>query len=132
MNSDIKNFIIRLVVLSGILLIAGVIIFTCLLPGNYFTALPFTLLLFIIVTASVHIYQIILIRKNIAVFARSSMVTTMLKLAIYSLFTLTFLFLYRENAIPFVITVFLLYLIFTLFEVSELTRLNRRISQKGN
>ncbi len=127
MNSDIRKFLIRLIVLSVVLFFAGWIVFKFILKDYYLKAFPFMILMFFVVTAATHIYQIILINKNFARFTRSNMLATTFKLLVYSVFSIAFLFFNSGKAIPFIVLLFILYLIYTVFEVLELTRLNRRI-----
>ncbi len=131
MNSDIRRFLFRLIALTCLLFLTSMIIFRFILKDYYLPVFPYMMLLFFIVTAITHIYQIVLIKKNIAKFARSNMLSTTFKLLIYSGFSIIYLAINSEKAIPFIIFLFLLYLIYTIFEVIELTTLNRQINKKN-
>jgi hypothetical protein len=130
MNSDIRLFLFRLTFLSLTLFFIGWVIFSFFLKRFYLPVFPYTLGLFYITTAVLHIYQISLIKKNFSGFARSNMLSTTLKLIIYSVFTLIYLAFNRDQAIPFVFILFCLYIVFAVFEVIEMTRLNRRLFKK--
>jgi hypothetical protein len=121
-----KNFLIKILGVSALLVVLGWLVFWLFLPGYYIPVLPFMLLFFLIITLLVHAYQLKLIRKDIARFTRSNMVITFLKLVVYSVFAIVYLAIDRTNALVFVVCLMLIYLVFSFVEVSEITRVIRR------
>ena len=117
-----KIFIIKLTAVSfGLALIAW-LVFSMFLPEYYIPTLPFLLLFFYLTTICIHAYQLSLKKKDIGKFARSNMLITFFKLILYSVVTVIYIAIDKENAIPFVVCLMLLYLIFTFIEVSESTK----------
>lgn len=125
-----KQFIIRLLVVTVIITLIGVLAFSLFLTEYYLPILPFLLLFFFVITISIHAYQLALVKKDIGKFARSNMLITFLKLIIYSTIAVVYIAIDSENALVFVICLMALYLIYTFFEVSEITRSSKKIQKK--
>lgn len=121
-----KSFIAKLTGITLAIALIGWLIFTLLLPGYYLPVMPFLLLFFYVVTIGVHAYQLNLAKKDMGKFTRSNMLVTFFKLILYSTVAIIYIALDKENAIPFVVCLMLLYLIYTFIEVAELTRLSRK------
>ncbi|HKJ78945.1 MAG TPA: hypothetical protein VKA10_05395, partial [Prolixibacteraceae bacterium] len=100
--------------------------FSFFIPEYYLPVMPYTLLFFMVVALGVHAWQLRLARKNFAKFAQFSMLITFFKLVIYSVFGVIYIANNRENAVPFVISLMILYLVFTVIEVAELARVTRK------
>ncbi len=120
-----KSFIIKLTAITLGLALVSWLVFSMLLPEYYLPVLPFLLLFFYITTICIHAYQLSLKKKDIGKFARSNMLITFFKLIVYSLVAVIYIALDKENALPFVICLMLLYLVFTFIEVSESTKTAR-------
>lgn len=120
-----KNFIVKLTVITLGIALIGWFVFSMLLPEYYLPALPFLLLFLYAATISIHAYQVSLAKKDIGKFARSNMLITFFKLILYSVVTIVYIIFDKENAIPFVVCLMLLYLVFTFVEVSESTKMVR-------
>lgn len=120
-----KSFIIKLTAISVGLALVGWLVFSLFFPEYYLPALPFLLLFFYLVTIIIHAYQLSLAKKDIGKFARSNMLITFFKLILYSIVVVIYIALDKENAIPFVICLMLLYLIFTFIEAAESSKIAR-------
>ncbi len=121
-----KQFLLKIIGISVILALSGWLVFTFFIPEYYIQILPFMLLFFLIVTILVHAWQVKMAKKDIAKFTRSNMVLTFVKLIIYSIFAIAYIAVKPENALIFVIILFLLYLVFTFFEVVELNKISSK------
>lgn len=121
-----KSFIVKLTGITLAIALIGWLVFTLLLPEHYLPVMPFLLLFFYTVTIGVHAYQLNLAKKDMGKFTRSNMLVTFFKLILYSTATIIYIVFDKENAIPFVVCLMLLYLIYTFIEVAELTRLSRK------
>jgi len=121
-----KQFIVKILGVSVALALIGWLAFSLFIPEYYLPVLPFMLLFFLIVTISVHAYQLKLAKKDIARFARSNMLITFFKLMVYSVFAFIYIANNKENALVFVVCLMALYLIFSFIEVSEITRIARK------
>lgn len=120
-----KGFIAKLVAITIVIALVGIIVFSLFLPEFYLPVMPFLLLFFFVVTIIIHLYQLRLAKKNFASFARSNMLITFIKLVLYSTVSIIYLAFDSANAIPFVICLMLLYLIYTFLEVAEITRISK-------
>ena len=130
MNTDLKRFLLKLTGITLIIVVVAWIIFTYLLPQYYLSIFPATLLFFYLFTLGIHTYQLRLAKKDIGKFTRSNMIMTFLKLVVYSVFTIIYVANNKENAIPFVIGVMLLYIVFTSLEVTDLMQIVKDARKK--
>ena len=121
-----KKFITKLTIIALALALIGGLVFAMLLPQYYLPVLPFLLLFFYFATIGVHAYQVKLAKKDLGKFTRSSMLISFFKMIVYSIVAIIYIAIDKENAIPFVICLMLIYLIFTFVEVSETTRISRK------
>lgn len=121
-----KNFILKILGVTAILALAGWLVFTLFIPEYYLPVLPYALLFFMVVTVLIHAWQLNMARKDVAKFTRFSMLVTFFKLVIYSVFAVVYIANNPENAIPFVISLMVLYLVYTFFEVLELTKVSQK------
>ena len=126
MNTYLKRFIVKTVVLSAAIAFIAWLVFSLFIPQHYLPVFPFLLVFFLIVAIAVHAYQLRLARTDMAKFTRSNMLVTFFKLVVYSVFAVIYLANDSENALAFVIALFFLYLVFSFVEVSEITRIARR------
>lgn len=126
MNTDLKRFIAKTVVLSAVIALIGWLAFSLFIPQYYLPIFPYLLIFFLVVAISVHAYQLMLARKDMGKFTRSNMLVTFFKLVIYSIFAVVYIANDSENALAFVVALFFLYLIFSFVEVSEITRISKR------
>lgn len=95
------------------------------LPGSYYTQVfPVLLLFFLSVSLTVHYLLIKAIRKRPAKFINQFMLTTFLKLMFYIVVMVVYALLNRDDAIPFIVTYFILYLFYTGFELISILRYN--------
>ncbi|WP_167604619.1 hypothetical protein [Maribellus sediminis] len=120
-----KSFIAKLTLLTLAIVLVGWLVFAMFLPEYYLPVFPFLLAFFYLVTIGIHAYQLNVAKKDIGKFARSNMLTTFIKLMMYSIIAVVYIAIDRENAVAFVIVLMALYLIFTFFEVSSLTRITK-------
>lgn len=124
-QKDMKSFIVKLTVLTLAVALIGWLVFSMFLPEYYLPVFPYLLAFFFIVTLSVHTYQLKLAKKDIGKFTRSNMLVTFFKLILYSVFAVVYIANDRENALTFVIALFLIYLVFSFIEVAEMSRISR-------
>lgn len=124
-NLKMKSFLVKLTAITLGLALISWLVFSLFLPKYYLPVLPFLLLFFYVTTVCIHVYQLSLAKKDIGKFARSNMLITFFKLILYSIVAVVYIALEKENAIPFVVCLMLLYLIFTFVEVSETSKIVR-------
>jgi hypothetical protein len=121
-----KNFVIKTTAVSLGLALMGWLVFTLALPEYYLPVLPFLLVLFYLVTIAIHAYQLKVLKKDIAKFTRFNMLATLFKLLLYSVVAVVYIAIDSSNALPFVVSLMILYVIFSFIEVKELTKLTRK------
>lgn len=124
-QKDMKSFIAKLTVLTLAVALIGWLVFSLFLPEYYLPIFPYLLAFFFVVTLSVHAYQLKLAKKDLGKFTRSNMLVTFFKLILYSVFAVVYIANDRENALTFVIALFLIYLVFSFIEVAEMSRISR-------
>ena len=120
-----KQFILKVLLITIVLAIGGGIIFSLFLPQYYVPVLPFLLLFFAATTILIYAYQLKMAKKNMAKFASSNMLLSFSKLFLYSLVAIIYFILDTENAIVFVICLMLFYLVFTTFEVVSVLKITK-------
>lgn len=125
-----KHFIKGIAIISLLLTLTGWLIFSQFIPGYYLPVLPFLLVFFIVISISVHAFQLQQANNNMAKFARNNMLVTFLKLILYSAVAVIYFVFDSKNAKIFFICFMLFYLIFTVFEVTSLIRVTSANKRK--
>lgn len=115
-----KNYLIKLLVFTAVLAVAGILMFTIVVPQFYLPVFPWVLLFFALSSAGIHAYQIHMAKSDMGKFTRGNMIVTFTKLLIYSAFAIIYFAVDTENAKVFVAVFLLLYLVFAVFEVISL------------
>lgn len=121
-----KQFIVKVLGISTVLALIGWVVFALLIPAYYLPVLPLMLLFFLIVTILVHAWQVKILKTSVSKFARNNMLITFLKLVIYSVFAIVYIATNPENALIFVVNLFILYAVFTILEVSETSKMSAK------
>ncbi len=125
-----KQFISGIAIISLLLTLIGWLIFSQFIPGYYLPVLPFLLVFFIVISISVHAFQLQQANNNMAKFARNNMLVTFFKLILYSVVAVIYFAFDSKNASVFFICFMLFYLIFTVFEVTSLVRVTSANKKK--
>lgn len=132
MKSAYLQFLKRILVFSVAFAIVVIPVFLYL-PGKYVTSSwPFLIPFFLSVTLIVHYILLKSHSKRPARFVASFMATVFIKLLFYLVVMVAYVFLFKEDAVRFMITYFIFYVCFMIFEVLELTRYSRRIQEAEN
>jgi uncharacterized membrane protein YoaK (UPF0700 family) len=101
------------VILGGLVGITAIFI-----PKEYLSpTLPFLFFFFIAVTLLSYFFLLRTMKKKINRFINTYLLVTFLKLMVYILVMITYVFTNRSDAIPFMLGFFILYLCYTIFEV---------------
>ena len=117
MRKKYQQFIIRLTILS---LITGAIVFFLnrLFSPEYISpALPWLIILFYAVAAVVHYVLLRITALNPRKFVGYFMLATSLKLMVYLVVLVIYVFNVKDGILAFVLSFFILYIIYTVFEV---------------
>ena len=124
MKDVLTRFTRSLALISSLVALAGLCLFF-LLPRFTSPALPWLVLLFIFTTYILFNILLKASEKKFNLFANYFMIASMLKIFLLILVISTYAFLYREDAIRFTVSLFVLYLIYTVFEVRWLLKISR-------
>jgi hypothetical protein len=131
MMVGLKKFLIALVVLSVILLAAGFLVFKLAFPDWYFPFFPVLILIFLLVNAGFIFYFLRFLHRPNADFIRGFMISTGIKLLIYFILILAYILSSPKTAIPFSITVSLLYISYTAFDLYVMLSMVKRRKEKN-
>ncbi len=116
------SFTRNLILYTGIIAVLAIII-NHYLPFRWRTpALPYLILLFFSINIVIHYVLLKASEKKISGFVNYYLVTTLVKLSLYILVLVVYIYWHRSDALAFGVTFFILYLLYTLFEVYSLTR----------
>ncbi|MCF6239961.1 MAG: hypothetical protein L3J74_01300 [Bacteroidales bacterium] len=118
----LKKYIIRLLIFVAIISLIAIILYLTVLTKFYLPVFPYVLLFFTVISFLTHYILLKSGKSRIAKFSTSFMGITSLKLFLYLIFIVVYLFIDKTNALVFVLTFFILYLLFTVFETSSLLK----------
>jgi hypothetical protein len=125
MNNIVCKFIVNITIFS---LILGAIAYslTYFLPVEYFSpALPFLFPFFFSASIIVFYFLVKSTEKKFVSFINRFMLTTFLKLMIYMTVLLLYVFIHKEDAVPFILAFFILYMLYTVFEVIAMLKFTK-------
>jgi len=124
MKSIKKKSIIYLSAMTLLLVFLTVIV-SLIFPSLHVTpAFPYILIFYYVVTLLIILILGKSMQKQIRYFVNSYMITTFIKLILFSLVVVVYLLLNKKDAIPFVVTFFIYYLFYTIFEVVALREIS--------
>jgi hypothetical protein len=112
-----RKFIITLLILMVILLVLGYASFLFVFPQHYFPHFPVIPAFLFVVTAVVHHYLIRASENDPRRFTSKYLGAMGLKMFLYLVFLVVFLFLDTLHAIPFLVSFLITYAAFTAYEV---------------
>jgi len=116
----LKTFIIKIISFSLILSALSFALFYLLIPQYYLQVFPFLIVFFVGLTIGMHLVLTRAGKKEIRQFSTYFMGSITAKLFIYLIFIIIYVFIDRENAVPFLLTFLCLYILFTFFETYSL------------
>ena len=117
MNNHLKKFIIRGIIISLILSIAGFFLFITILKEYFSFSFPVLLLVIFLINVLFHRYLIRSAGESNRKFPIKFLSATAIKMGLYLILIILFVVFNRENAIPFLFVFMILYVVFTIFEV---------------
>jgi len=123
-----KPFFIKSTILTTIVFLLGLGLYSTVLKQFSFSALPYVLLFFYLVTNLVHFCLLKIGSKTNSRFVSQYMAVNFIKLFFYLVAAIVFVILNREFVKVFIANYLLLYLIYTVFEVNEFLK---KIKQAG-
>ena len=121
-----KRFILQSTILTIIVFILGAVVYSTFLQQYYRLILPFTVLLFYLVTNLVHAYLLKIAVKSGSRFTSQYMAASFLKMFFYLTLAVGYALLNREYAKIFLGNFLFLYAIYTAFEVLQISKFVRQ------
>jgi hypothetical protein len=95
-----------------------------ILPLKFITPmLPYLVMFFLVTGIAVYYFFSMAVTRRFSMFTNYFMIATTLKIMLYLAVIVTYAFSRRNDAIPFILTFFMLYLCYTAFEVVWMLRL---------
>lgn len=126
MDKSLKKTIIGLVIISLVVFITGQILFNTTFTKWYFWFFPGLILLFLLINTAFFIFFHKALKKSGAHFIRSFMATTVVKLVFYMILILAYVWSSPKSAIPFAITLSVLYIIYSAYDLFVILGLLKR------
>ena len=124
-----RQFLLKSTVLTIIVFILGIILYTTILKSYFLSILPFAVLLFYLVTNLVHGYLLRIAGKSGSGFVSKYMAASFLKMFFYLAVAIVYVIFNRGNAKPFFLNFLLLYVVYSSFEVTEFLKVVRQQKQ---
>lgn len=124
-----KSFILKSLVLTILIFLIGIALYSTILKQFYFRSLPVFVFVYLLATNLVHAYFLKNADSKGSRFNSQYMAASFLKMFFYLIIAIVFVILNKEIARPFLINFLVLYVIFTIFEVYEISKAVRAKSQ---
>ncbi len=130
MAPGLKKTLIGLVLLSILLAIGGILLFRAYLSNYYFAFFPYLILIFLFVNSVVFFIFYRSLNKSNNQFIRGFMLSTIIKLMTYLILVLVYVLSFPKSAIPFAITLSVLYIVYTAYDLFIMLSLLKRKKEK--
>jgi hypothetical protein len=131
MAPGLKKTLIGLFLLSVLLTTGGILLFRAYLSNYYFSFFPFLILIFLFVNSVVFFIFYRSLNKSNNQFIRSFMLSTIIKLMTYLILVLVYVLSFPKSAIPFAITLSVLYIVYTAYDLFIMLSLLKRKKEKS-
>lgn len=115
-----KKYFIKLTGLTFSVALIGFFVFYFFLNEYFIPAMPFVLVFFFSLSASLHKILLNANKKKTVRFVPVFMLITFLKLMLCLIFMASYAFADRPNAVPFILSFLALYMIFTSFDIIQI------------
>ena len=131
MAPGLKKTLIGLFLLSILLTTGGILLFHAYLSNYYFSFFPFLILIFLFVNSVVFFIFYRSLHKSNNQFIRGFMLSTIIKLMTYLILVLVYVLSFPKSAIPFAITLSVLYIAYTAYDLFIMLSLLKRKKEKS-
>ena len=131
MAPGFKKTLFGLVLLSVLLLIGGLFLFRNYLSNYYFSFFPYLVFIFLFVNSVVFFIFYRSLTKSSNQFIRGFMLSTIIKLMTYLILVLIYVLSFPKSAIPFAITLSVLYILYTAYDLFIMLSLLKRKKEKS-
>jgi len=126
MPIKLKNTIAGLLAISALLFGIGILVFDRLFPAYYFSLFPYLIITFFLFNSGFFIFFFYSLKKSDKQFVRNFMAATGIKTLFYFMIILIYVLKSPVYAIPFSITLLILYAIYTAYDLYVMLRLLKR------
>ncbi|TSA27151.1 MAG: hypothetical protein D4R67_06595 [Bacteroidetes bacterium] len=125
MKTPYISFLKNLLIFSFIIVILYIIC-SFILPESYFSiALPYLFPFYIATTLLSYHFMLKSLHRRFSKFVNRFMAATAIKLLWYVIIMVSYILIFRSDAVPFAISFFILYLCYTIFETISLVRYSK-------
>jgi len=124
-----KQFFFKSTVLTFTVFIVEILLYSTIFKSYFLIVLPFTVLLFYLITNLVHSYLLKIAGKSGTGFVSKYMAASFLKMFFYLAVAIVYVIFNRENAKPFFLNFLILYVVYSSFEVVEFLKVVRQQKQ---
>lgn len=122
MNTVFFSFYKKSTLVTLILFILGLAIFSSVARKFYDPFFPFLLLFFYLLSIGIQYFLYRIVKMNMLKFSSRFMAVTMSKMILLMALALVYILLNKEDAIAFIVVFFLLYVIYTAVEVHDIMK----------
>ncbi len=129
MKSIYSKFLQHLLIYSAILGVIAIILYYLLPKGFITPVLPFLFVFFLAVSLISFFILIRSLNAKLSRFINTFLITTVAKLILYIGIMILYVLLNPNDAVPFMITFFILYLLYTVFELVKMIPLTKNQTQ---
>jgi hypothetical protein len=131
MAPGLKKTLIGLVLLSILIAAGGILLFRAYLSNYYFSFFPYLVLIFLLVNSVVFYIFYRSLNKSNNQFIRGFMLSTIIKLMTYLILVLVYVLSFPKSAIPFAVTLSVLYIVYTAYDLFIMLSLLKRKKEKS-
>lgn len=117
MDKSLRKTLIGLIILSLGLLVTGLIVFGLFFKQYYFWFFPVLIIFFFAVNYGFFVFFHKSLNKSHNQFIRNFMASTAIKLVIYFLLILVYMLASPKTAIPFAVTLSVIYIAYTVYDL---------------
>ncbi|HEX2394605.1 MAG TPA: hypothetical protein VHI78_04625 [Bacteroidales bacterium] len=126
MNKALKKTLVGLIILSLALLVAGFLVFRLFFEDYYFWFFPVLILFFFAVNSGFFAFFHSSLNRSHNRFIRNFMASTAVKLIVYFILILVYMLASPKTAIPFAITLSVIYVAYTVYDLLVMLSLIKR------
>ena len=128
MNYELRKFIINSIILTVIIALTGLLIFTTFLARYYLPVFPILLLFFLLINVIIHSLLVFSSGKKKIKFETAYTLSFFIKFLGCIIFMIIYIKTHKENSVIFVAGLFFLYVIYTSFEIISIISFLKRSS----
>jgi|WetSurMetagenome_2_1015567.scaffolds.fasta_scaffold50473_2 hypothetical protein len=132
MDKSFKRTLLGLISITLFLFLTGIILFKTMFAAHYFWFFPFLILILFLMNTGFFAFFHRSLQKPVNVFIRNFMTSTGIKLIIYFVLTLSYIFTSPKTAIAFAVTLAVSYVIYTAYDLMVMLSLIKRNKEINN